>query len=112
MVKHKGVLSILQQIVRYGYHYGTSYSVVTDLDWAIILRMPDTWKERRNDGDVIVLEWTIVKRDNIPEALAFLIWLAMKKVRAQLTAALVQARATQPSQESEKIETKKGKRKK
>ena len=72
-----GTKSILQQAIRYGRHYGTSYVFVSHYNVSLILWLEDSELDKP-------VNWAIVDSLKARLALAFLLWLACGELKKNM----------------------------
>ena len=82
-------MSILQQAVRYGYHYGVDCIYVTDYLNVVVVKLPrqagaglDT-----GEGQTFFVDWAVVARKDARLLLAYLLWKGMNDLKGLLKGA-------------------------
>lgn len=89
-----GMQSILQQSIRYNYHYGTEYSLLTDGVCGIVLIIPPTLEASFSTDDtqeddeipVVTIKWRFVEKTEIKRVVAYSLWRELRGIRASLLA--------------------------
>ncbi|ETW77209.1 hypothetical protein HETIRDRAFT_429518 [Heterobasidion irregulare TC 32-1] len=70
----EGTMSILQQGVRYAYHYGVDCVYITDYITVLVLKIPERPVEKGANKGKYALEWATVGRKDARLLLAYLLW--------------------------------------
>lgn len=101
--RHEGTMTLLQQAVQSGYHYGVECVCVTDYLNVLVLKLPKhAGGEVSNDEEheTFFVDWAVVEREEAKLLLAFLLWKGMNDLRGLLDEAnqfrVVNVAATRP----------------
>jgi len=83
----RGLISIFQQGIRYGWYYGTRHILLVDAQQGILLQLPEGWDNAAGGsgprtGSKEAVEWTLFDRNELRIAMAYMNWKSVQYIKA------------------------------